>query len=442
MFLEGYSIDELIARSERNSVRRARRLRDGARVIIKTSTTEYPTARDVRRLELEHHLLTKLSCPGVIEVLGLERRAGRLALVLEDFGGERLPITPGRGLPLERFFPLARGIVRALGEVHARGVIHKDVNPRNVLMNPATGVVKLIDFSLSSELSREHAAALPCKDLEGTLPYLAPEQTGRMNREVDQRSDYYALGVTFFELLTGSLPFTAPDVLGYVHCHLSKQPPSAHEKNPAVPEALARLVAKLMAKNPDERYESAGGLLHDLERCENAWKTSGDVPPFELGAEDVSERFRVSQALVGRETEVSELLAAFERASGGTAELLLVSGYSGVGKSSLVRELYRPIVEKRARFVAGKFEQLERNTPYGALLQAVRSLLKQTLTESEEQLLVARRRLTAALGAEANVLIPLLPELGRILGPEPPVAELPAREAQARLQRVFRALLR
>jgi predicted ATPase/GAF domain-containing protein len=442
MFLDGYAIDELIARSERNSVRRARRLRDGARVIIKTSTADYPTARDVRRLELEHHLLVKLRCPGVIEVLGLERRSGRLALVLEDFGGERLPVTPGRGMPLARFFPLAHGVVRALGEVHAHGVIHKDLNPRNVLMNPATGVVKLIDFSLSSELSLEHAAAVPCRDLEGTLAYLAPEQTGRMNRDVDLRSDFYALGVTFHELLTGSLPFTAPDVLGYVHCHLSKQPPSVREKNPDVPEALARVVGKLMAKNPDERYASARGLAHDLERCENAWKAREVAGVFELGEHDVSERFRVSQELVGRDAEVAELLRAFERTSEGPAELLLISGYSGVGKSSLVRELYRPIVAKRARFVAGKFEQLERNTPYGAVVQAVRSLLKQTLTESEEQLLAARRRLSAALAGEANVLVPLLPELGRILGPEPAVAELPAREAQARLQRVFRAFFR
>jgi predicted ATPase/GAF domain-containing protein/tRNA A-37 threonylcarbamoyl transferase component Bud32/HPt (histidine-containing phosphotransfer) domain-containing protein len=442
MFLDGYAIHELIAQSERNSVRRARRLRDGARVIIKTPTTEYPTARDVRRLEFEHHVLTKLRSPGVIEVVALERRAGRLALVLEDFGGERLPIAPGHGLPLEHFYQLARGIVRALGEVHANGVIHKDVNPNNVLMNPATGTVKLIDFSLASELMREHADAVPCKDLEGTLPYLSPEQTGRMNRDVDYRTDYYSLGVTFYELLTGALPFSAPDILGYVHCHLSKQPPSVRERASSVPEMLARIVAKLMAKNPDERYQSASGLLHDLARCEESWNKTGDVPVFELGTRDVSERFQVSQALVGRQAEVTRLLAAFERTSNGPAELLLVSGYSGVGKSSLVRELYKPIVEKRAKFVSGKFEQLERNTPYGAIVQAVRSLLKQALTGSEEQLLAERRRLETALGSEANVLVPLLPELGRIMGPQPPVAELPAREAQARLHRVFRAFLR
>jgi predicted ATPase/GAF domain-containing protein len=441
MFLDGYEIHELIAQSARNSVRRARRLRDGAKVIIKTSTTDYPTARDVRRLEFEHHVLSKLDCPGVIDVLDLERRAGRLALVLEDFGGERLPISPGRGMALERFFPLARGIVRALGDVHAKGVIHKDVNPGNVLMNPTTGTVKLIDFSLATELSHEHADAVPCKDLEGTLPYLSPEQTGRMNRDVDFRTDYYSLGVTLYELLTGSLPFSAPDVLGYVHCHLSKQPPNASEKDPSVPSMLAAVVGKLMAKNPDERYQSAAGLLHDLARCEESRKKTGEIAPFELGERDSSERFQVSQTLVGREAEVSLLLAAFERASGGAAELLVVSGYSGVGKSSLVRELYKPIVEKRASFVSGKFEELERNTPYGALVQALQSLLKQTLTESEEQLLAERRRLVTALGSEANVLVPLLPELGRILGPQPAVAELPAREAQVRLQRVFRAFL-
>jgi predicted ATPase/GAF domain-containing protein/tRNA A-37 threonylcarbamoyl transferase component Bud32/HPt (histidine-containing phosphotransfer) domain-containing protein len=440
MFLEGYTVLESIAQSERNSVRRARRMLDGERVIIKTSTTEYPTERDRRRLEFEHHVLQKLRSPGVVEVLGLERRAGRLAIILEDFGGERLPIAPGKGWQLARFFPLASGIVRALGEVHAKGVIHKDINPRNVLMNPATGVVKLIDFSLASELASERADAVACTELEGTLPYLSPEQTGRMNRDLDCRSDFYSLGVTFFELLTGSLPFAAPDVLGYVHCHLSKPAPSVREHKPEIPECLARLVAKLMAKDPDARYQSSSGLLHDLARCEAA-SLRGEDGEFALGARDISERFQVCQALFGREAEVSRLLDAFEQASHGPAKLLLVSGYSGVGKSSLVRELHKPVVQRRANFVAGKFEQLERNSPYGALVQALRSLLKLMLTESEEQLLAERRCLETALGTEASVLIPLLPELETVLGPQSPVAELPAREAQRRLQRLFRQFL-
>lgn len=441
MFLEGYAVLESIAQTGHNSVFRARCLRDGARVVIKTSTAAYPTARELQRLELELHLLKKLRGPGVVEVLDVERRGGRVALILEDFGGERLPIFREQGLALERFFPLAAGIVRALGEVHARGVIHKDINPRNVLVNLRSGAVKLIDFSLSSELSHEHPDAVPCKDLEGTLPYLSPEQTGRMNRDLDFRTDYYSLGVTFYELLTGSLPFSAPDVLGYVHCHLSQKPPSAREKNPDVPEALARIVSKLLAKNPDDRYESARGLASDLERAERLFKTGAAAETFALGADDVSQRFRVSRELVGREAEVERLLAAFESASAGSARLVLVSGYSGVGKSSLVRELHRPVVEKRGTFASGKFAELERNKPYGAVVSALRGLLKQFLGSTEEQLLARRQRLQAALAGEGAALLPHLPELGRILGPQPVLAELSAREAQARLLRVFSRLI-
>ncbi|HVZ32323.1 MAG TPA: serine/threonine-protein kinase PknK, partial [Polyangiaceae bacterium] len=366
----------------------------------------------------------------------------RVAIVLEDFGGERLAELVARGLPLSEFFPLASNIVRAIGEVHARGVMHKDINPGNVLINPSTREIKLIDFSIASELEREQLDATAVTALEGTLPYISPEQTGRMNREVDYRTDYYSLGVTLFELLTGSLPFSAPDVLGYIHCHLSKPVPSPREINPRIPEGLARMVCKLMAKNPDERYQSTRGLLADLAHCERAWTKNNDIPSFELGREDISERFQVSRALLGRETEGARLLEVFERAAEGPAQLLLVAGYSGIGKSTLVSEIHKPIVEKRAHFISGKFEQLERNTPYGALLRAFAHLARQLLTEPERQLRARRESLLAALGNEAGVLIGLLPELGQILGVQPPVAELPAREAQQRVFRLFRAFLR
>src|SRR5688572_30772570 len=227
MLLERYDLGELLAESERNTVRRVRRKCDGVRLVIKTSTREYPSVRDSRRLEFEYHLLRKLQGPRVIAALELERHGGRVAIVLEDFGGERVSPKDAQGLPLEQFFPLALAVVRAIGEVHARGVIHKDINPRNILMNPHTGEVKLIDFSLSTELGRERERAVFHTGLEGTLQYLSPEQTGRMNRDVDYRTDYYSLGVTLFELLTGSPPFSAPDVLGYIHSHLSRPAPDA-----------------------------------------------------------------------------------------------------------------------------------------------------------------------------------------------------------------------
>jgi predicted ATPase/GAF domain-containing protein/tRNA A-37 threonylcarbamoyl transferase component Bud32 len=441
MLLERYEVGELLAESERNTVRRVRRKRDGAELVIKTSTREYPTVRDARRLEFEYHLLCKVKGPRVISAVELERQDGRVAIVLEDFGGERVSPRGGQGTALAQFFPLALAVVRAIGEVHARGVIHKDINPRNILMNPESGEVKLIDFSLSTELGRERQRAHHT-GLEGTLQYLSPEQTGRMNRDVDYRTDYYSLGATFFELLTGAPPFSAPDVLGYIHCHLSKPAPDPRERVPELPAGLAAVVSKLMSKSPDDRYQSARGLLADLSHCEREWQAHADVPPFELGAEDIPERFMVPQEVLGREAEASALLAEFEAAVQGPARLLMVSGYSGVGKSTLVSELHRPVVEKRAHFISGKFEPLERNTPYAALLSALRGFLKQKLTEPEPRLISHREQLLSALGKDAAVLVPLLPELGQILGPVSPVAELSAREAQLRLTRSFRDLLR
>jgi predicted ATPase/GAF domain-containing protein/HPt (histidine-containing phosphotransfer) domain-containing protein len=442
MLLERYEVGELLAESERNTVRRVRRKRDGARLVIKTSTREFPSVRDSRRLEFEYQLLCKLRGPRVISAVELERQGGRVAIVLEDFGGERVSPKGGAGLPIAEFFPLALRVVRAIGEVHAFGVIHKDINPRNILMNPETGEVKLIDFSLSTELGRERERVAHHTGLEGTLQYLSPEQTGRMNRDVDYRSDYYSLGATFFELLTGVPPFSAADVLGYIHCHLSRPAPDPRERAPHVPAGLAALVTKLMSKSPDERYQSTRGLLADLLRCQDEWQTGGDVAPFTLGGEDIPERFIVSQEVLGREAEAAALLAEFEAAVTGPARLLLVAGYSGVGKSTLVSELHRPAVEKRAFFISGKFDPLERNTPYAALISALRGFLKQKLTEPEQRLVQHREQLCAALGKDAAVLLPLLPELGQILGPVPAVAELSAREAQARLGRSFRDLLR
>jgi predicted ATPase/GAF domain-containing protein/HPt (histidine-containing phosphotransfer) domain-containing protein len=442
MFLERYEIGELLADSGRNTVRRVRRVSDGARLVLKLPTREYPSVRELRRLEFEYDLLCKLRSPGVIAAVDIERESGRIALVLEDFGGERLPARPGQGMDLDVFFPLAAAIAGSLGQVHARNVIHKDLNPRNILMNPATRQVKLIDFSLASELRRERLDVTPHTQLEGTLPYISPEQTGRMNRDLDYRTDYYSLGATFFELLTGSLPFSAPDVLGFIHCHLSKPVPSPRDYQSSIPEGLAALVMKLLSKSPDDRYQSAKGLLGDLAECQRVWQSTREIPSFALGRHDLSERFQVSQELLSRELPARTLLTTFEEAARGPARLLLIAGYSGIGKSTLVSEIHKPVVEQRAHFISGKFEQLERNLPYGALVQALRAFARQVLTEPERQLSARRQRLGEALGKDAAVLIALVPELGQVMGPQPAVAELPARDAQSRLSRLFRDFIR
>lgn len=442
MDVEGYEIKETVARSARTLVRRARRVQDGAAVVIKSLGSEYPSALDIAQLEFEYRILLKLGARGTPRALDFRRYGGHVAMIVADFGGENLPACAPGTAGLGIFFQIASSVVGTLGVIHAHGIVHKDIKPRNILMNPVTGEVKLIDFNSATELTRqEHDVNLPSR-LEGSLPYMSPEQTGRMNRDLDYRSDYYSLGVTFFELLTGRLPFSATDTMGWVHSHISKPVPDPRGANPAIPEPLAQIVRKLMAKNPDDRYQSARGLLRDLEQCQKEWADNGTIEGFALGAHDVPERFHVSQKVFGREREVGALLQAFEATRRGPAKLVLVAGHSGVGKSSLIQEIHGAIVRARGYFVAGKFEQNDRNVPYGALLQALRGLVRHLLTEPEERVAAWRQALSIALGPHGKVLVDLIPELEQVMGPQPPVPDVGAQEGRGRLLRVFREFIK
>jgi len=436
MKLPGYRLGSEIAHDEQTTVYRAVREQDGLPVIVKTLSREYPLPAEVRRLEFEYRMLEKLRSPHVVGALGLARTGGQLALILEDFGADVLASrrTP---LPLSEFFRVAKQVVAALGHVHAHDVIHKDVRPHTMLANADGSVVKLLSFQLASEISRESRDVSVANQLEGALPYISPEQTGRMNRALDYRSDHYSLGVTLFELLTGELPFSASDVMGWVHCHISMPAPRVRERAREVPLMLSELVAKLMAKEPRERYQSTRGLLADLERCEGLANAGRGEERFPLGADDISERFALSQRLVGRDDEVRLLTGVFEDACQGPGKLLVVSGYSGVGKSSLIREVHKPLAARRGYFAAGKFDQLDRSVPYAALVEALRNLVRQILTEPDARIESWRTRLSANLGPSASVMAELVPELTSVIGPQPTPPPLDPGSAQNRFKLVF-----
>ncbi|HZU81302.1 MAG TPA: AAA family ATPase [Polyangiaceae bacterium] len=438
--LSEYEITEVIASSARSRVERAIRRRDGQRVVIKSPGPDRPLQITQRQLEFEYRILRKLDVPGVVQAIDLDMTAGAPRLILEDFGGRNLPEGPA-GADLDFILEVAIQVARTLGRVHARSVVHKDIKPRNLLFNPDTLEVKVIDFHICSELSRERQDAGATREQLGSLAYMSPEQTGRMNRELDYRSDYYSLGATLFELLTGRLPFEASDAMGWVHCHISKRAPQACRVNPEVPEALSELVNKLLAKDPDARYQSSYGLVRDLENCQAQWRASRQIRPLPLGAHDVSERFQLSQKLFGRERELAKMDEVFREASEGPARLLLVGGYSGIGKSSLVNELQKSIIGRHGYFASGKFEQLDRNVPYGGIVQALRRLVAQLLGETDARLAEWRRALLVALGTNGRVMVDLVPELERIIGPQPAVAELRPAEAQHRFKRVLGALV-
>jgi PAS domain S-box-containing protein len=417
---------------------------DGNRnaVLLVIPAAEHPSRSSLDRLAHEYGLKDALDGAWAVRPLDLVRDAGRTMLVLEDAGGEPLDRLLGAPMEAGRFLPMAVGIGVALGKLHQRGLVHKDIKPANVLVNEATGEVRLTGFGIASRLPRERQSPDPPETIGGTLAYMAPEQTGRMNRSIDSRTDLYALGATFYQMLTGSLPFTAADPMEWVHCHLARQPVAPVERVKEIPGAVSAIVMKLLAKRAEERYQTAAGVERDLRRCRAEWAAQGGIDNFPLGEHDTSDRLLIPERLYGRRREVETLLASFDRVvNDGPPELVLVSGYSGIGKSSVVNELQPVLVPPRGLFAPGKFDQYKRDIPYSTLAQAFASLIRPLLGKSEADLAPWRDALREALGANAGLIADLVPEVKLIIGEPPPVPELPPQDEQRRFQLVFRQFI-
>lgn len=441
--IPGYQILAKIYEGGKSIVYQGRQEQDNLPVILKVLKVDYPTAEQLTRYQNEYEITQNLNLESVVKAYSLQKYHNTLVMVLEDFGGESLRMLMGsQKLTLLGFLTLGIRIAESLGEIHAANIIHKDINPSNIVVNPATKQAKLIDFSIATVLTRENPTIKNPAVLEGTLAYMSPEQTGRMNRALDYRTDFYSLGVTFYELLTQQLPFDTTDAMELVHSHIAKQPVPPHQINPEIPIAVSNIVMKLLAKTAEERYQSAWGIVADLENCLTQLQSSGFISDFPLGRQDISDKFQIPQKLYGREQEIETLMAAFERVSQGHTEMMLVLGYSGVGKSALVQEIYKPITRKRGYFISGKFDQFQRNIPYSAIVNAFSELVRQLLTESGDRLESWRERLLAAFGPNGKIIIDVIPEVELIVGPQPPVPELGPTESQNRFNLVFQNFIR
>ena len=432
--ISGYELRQKLYESRRTLVYRAIRAQEPRQVILKILHTPYPSPEELAGFKREFALTQKLDIESVVKAYSLEKHEHTLMMSVEDFGGTSLAtILSSRRLKLEEFLYLALQITKTLGDVHHQQIIHKDINPSNIIWNPNTNQVKIIDFGISSVVSYDQPSFLNPNVLEGTLAYMAPEQTGRMNREIDYRTDFYSLGVTLYEMLLGFLPFQTTDTMEMIHSHLAKTPRPPYELHTDVPKPVSQIIMKLMAKTAEDRYQSTHGLLSDLQKCSDQLKFAGQIQFVAVGQDDVSDRFQIPQHLYGRAEQYAALLKAFERVSRGEREFVLVSGYAGMGKSALVHELYKPVVAKRGYFVSVKFDQVKRDTPYLPLIQALQALIQQILTESEQQIATWKERLLSAVGEHGQVLVALIPILELVIGEQPPVPEVPPEESQNRL---------
>jgi PAS domain S-box-containing protein len=406
------------------------------------SDAEHPTPESINRLTHEYDLKDYLDSAWALRPVELVRERGRIMLVVEYKGGEPLDRLIGRPMDIGLFLQVAVALVAALGRLHARGLIHKDIKPANVLVDSATGKAWITGFGIASRLLRERQAPEPPEFIAGTLAYMAPEQTGRVNRSIDSRSDLYSLGVTFYEMLTGSLPFTASDPMEWVHCHIARQPQPPSERLESVPTAISAIAMRLLCKTVEDRYQTAAGVESDLRRCLSQWEAQGRIDNFVLGDRDIPDRLMVPEKLYGRDREVEALLAAYDRiVAGGGPELVLVSGYSGVGKSAVVNELHKSLVPPRGLFASGKFDQYKRDIPYATLAQAFQSLIRSLLSKNDDDLHKWRDALREALVPNGQLILDLVPELKHVIGEQAPVPELPPPEAQRRFQLVLRRFI-
>ncbi|XXX82543.1 AAA family ATPase [Sorangium sp. So ce134] len=434
-----YEVTEVVAEGKTAQVVRARL--NGRTFLLRRPAHEYPTPSDLARLKYGADIASSLDLSCVLKVLGTRRDGKSLVVIQEDHGGRTLrSLLKGGPLAVEQALGIAVQLSRALGELHRRRIVHKDLEPSNIFVDPASGHVKLAGFDIASRLDREMATPASPDRLEGNLTYISPEQTGRMSRAIDYRTDFYSLGVVLVEMLTGRPPFQARDPMALVHAHIAVEPRPTHELNPAVPLPLSRVVSRLLAKNAEDRYQSAYGLSADLLACEAMQKAGAIRDDFVPGAHDISAVFRLPQKLYGRDAERAALIGAFERASQGPLAVAVVAGYSGIGKSALVNELQRPVVERRGYFVSGKYDQLQ-NAPYGAIIQAFQDLVRQILTESEPVIMAWKGRLLEALGANGQVVVDVIPDVERIIGPQPPVAPLGPTESQNRFNILFQQFI-
>lgn len=433
-------IGQLIHQSK-NSLLTLEEHKDFGQVVIKSLNNEFPSPEIIKKFLHEYEIGKNITIEGVRKVYGWDKQNHTHRIYLEYIPGMTLLEYKSTKPSLKDILIVFISMARAMSELHHKSFIHNHLSPENILVKTDTLTAEIIDLSRCTTHNLQQANTVNPSKFAGSAEYMAPEQTGRMNRVVDQRSDLYSMGILLYEFLTGSPPFKHSDLLELVHAHIAIQPKAIEELDPNCPEPLCAITHKLLQKNADDRYQSASGLLVDLEICLKEWDSKNQIQSFELAQIDVSPRFHLSQKLYGRENELQLIISTFEKATRGQTHLLLVSGYSGTGKSALVSEIYKPITAKKGYFIEGKFDQFQRSIPYYAFVKAFDALIHIMLTESASRIERIKTRMLEVLGQEGKVLTDVMPSFELIIGKQPPIAEINGEDTQNRFNYIFQKWL-
>ncbi|MFC1670999.1 PAS domain S-box protein [Spirochaetota bacterium] len=432
-----------IQSSKQTVIYKGIRQSDKESVIIKTHVSEIISDLEKKRYRHNFRLGEKLQDDNVIKYYDLLSLDNREAIIEEDFSGIGLEnFMRNNRLWVEDFLKIAIQIAAGIDAIHESYIIHKNIKPGNIIINPGTMETKITDFGIATQILHEVQSAISPNKIEGTLAYISPEQTGRINRSVDYRTDHYSMGIVLYLMITGKLPFEYKDPMELVHCHIARQPESPHEIDKDIPMAISNIIMKLMSKSPEERYQSASGIKYDLEKCLSQFREKGAIEDFIPGRQDLPVKFSIPESLYGRESEVALLMKTFDAVSNGKTEMLMVSGYSGVGKSSLVNEIRKPVTLKNGYFTTGKFDQLSRSTAYNAVILAFQNLILEIIGEDADSIKEWKSDFIKALGINAGVIVELIPEIELIMGKQLPVKELGPEETINRFQLVFQDFIK
>ena len=433
-----YILQEKIHETRSSIIYRGHKENESQPFIIKLLKTKYPTPSEIARFKQEYNLVKKLDIKNIIKIFDLVEYDDKYAIIEDDFGGISMKeLLKTKNLELKSFLQISSKVSETLGLIHKNNIIHLDIKPDNILINPELSEVKIADFGISAVLTHANDELYNPDVIEGTLSYMSPEQTGRMNRGVDYRTDMYSLGVTFYEMLTGEVPFKSKDPMELIHSHIARQPSSPGDLNPSIPKVISAIILKLLSKNPEERYQNCLGLMADIDECLNQLNRKGGIDEFLIATKDISIRFNIPRSLVDREKERRILMESFERVSKGASEIMLVLGQPGIGKSAVINEIQKPIVEKSGYFISGKYDQFRKDVPYSAIIQSFQGLIRQIIAESEEKIQSWKEKLLSALGPNGKIITDVIPELELIIGKQPDVPSLGPEESQNRFTLVF-----